>query len=283
MKIFKSAFLILLCCLLCFCTCGCESELHKEGPVASDAGFTVKFLNTGNSDCIIIKMDDINILIDSADTDDSDLILETLQGMGISKIHHFIITHFDNDHVGSAARVIYSVETEKIYAPNYVRDSKRTRNMEEAAKTHSSGVNKLTGDISFSTENGTVKIYTHRKNSYLDENSYSLITSITYGDRSFLFAGDATNERLEEFNDECKDKFDLIKTPHHGSFEPQFNGLINSSSVKYLVTCTDLAGSVDSALFGKAKDVGSKLFLTYEGEVTTVCDGTNINISQIAQ
>lgn len=277
MKKTKSVIAIFLTIILCFCLCSCS---FSEPKVAEDAGFLVRFLNTGNSDCIIIRMDDINILIDAADQDDSDYILESLEELGVDKIDHFIITHYDNDHVGSAARVIYKVNTLNVYGPNYERDSKRTRNMKEAAKTHSSGLQMLTENYSFSTENGTVTIYPPQEEYYGEENDYSMIVTITYGTRSFLFAGDAKDERMSEFNLESTEEFDLVKTPHHGAFDTEFNDFLNYASPRYLVTCTDEYASVDTTLFNKARNLGARLLMSYDGEITAVCDGTNINISQ---
>ena len=66
----------------------------------------VDFLSVGKADCILLRMDDRVILIDTGEKADAALIRRTLDGYGIRRIDCLILTHYDNDHIGAAAAVL---------------------------------------------------------------------------------------------------------------------------------------------------------------------------------
>ncbi|UKI13072.1 MAG: MBL fold metallo-hydrolase [Oscillospiraceae bacterium] len=69
----------------------------------------VDFLSVGKADCILLRMDDRVILIDTGEKADAALIRRTLDGYGIRRIDCLILTHYDNDHIGAAAAVLEGV------------------------------------------------------------------------------------------------------------------------------------------------------------------------------
>ena len=48
-------------------------------------------------------------MIDCAEKDDGKDIAEFLEKKGITNLDYLIITHFDKDHIGGAAKVLHSV------------------------------------------------------------------------------------------------------------------------------------------------------------------------------
>lgn len=67
---------------------------------------TVHFLDTGNSDAILIRQGDKTILIDGADTDDGASLVKYLKNTGVKDIDYMINTHPDADHVGGLSTVM---------------------------------------------------------------------------------------------------------------------------------------------------------------------------------
>ena len=55
-----------------------------------------------------------------------------------------------------------------------------------------------------------------------DVNNSSIVLRVTYGDRSFLFTGDAEREAEKVLLEECPEllKSDILKVGHHGSSSP---------------------------------------------------------------
>ena len=90
------------------------------------------FLKTGKSDAILLQADGTVILVDTGDADDFSTISKCLREYGITEIDYLIITHFDNDHIGSAATVLQNYGVKTVFLPDYIRDSSLYRRMMDA-------------------------------------------------------------------------------------------------------------------------------------------------------
>lgn len=91
------AALLLLCALLSLCACGAAA------PETDGGTFSLDILDTGKSDCIIVCMDGVTVVNDAADEDDFDSICAALERRGVQRIDYLILSHYDKDHIGSAA------------------------------------------------------------------------------------------------------------------------------------------------------------------------------------
>ena len=108
-------------------------EMFKD----SEHVMHTEFLQTGESDSILIRMDSTVILVDTADSDEYAVLKAKLAEHEITTIDYLIITHFDNDHIGSAAGIIKDFAVKNVYAPDYVRDSGLYRSMMAAIESRS--------------------------------------------------------------------------------------------------------------------------------------------------
>ena len=95
-------FLLLMC--LAFVLAGCSGE--KESGVS----LKLTFLDTGKSDCIVIEAGESVVMNDTADLDDAAAICAYLDERGRTRIEYLILSHFDKDHIGSAAALISRYE-----------------------------------------------------------------------------------------------------------------------------------------------------------------------------
>ncbi len=271
----KRIFSLLLAFLFIICLAGCA-----KAPTPSDSELWIKVLSTGNSDCILIKTDDANILIDTADEDDSDLILEELSAAGMEDIDLMIITHFDNDHVGSAARIIYEVPVKQIVAPDYVRTSKRMTAMNAAIDERGPEYKALKEDLTLSLGGCELYINAPKNAEYSDENSYSLITELEFSGERFIFTGDATEERLNEYIPSMCEAAQFVKLPHHGDYNAAVKTVLEKSGAGYGVVCTDTIEQVMDGLTEAGRRQNAALYFTYNGAVTLGVQGDNITAVQ---
>ena len=118
----KIALIVSILTLLCFIITGCNNSIQgQNGKREIIEGFSVHYLDVGNGDCIFIKLGDgKTVLIDSAEPDDkkANYISNFLKSYGVEKIHYFIITHPDSDHIGNAPKLISEFTVEKLYLPD---------------------------------------------------------------------------------------------------------------------------------------------------------------------
>ena len=201
----------------------------------------IYFFNAGKADCTLITYEDKHILIDTGEETfykDLDLYLNSNR---INKIDYLIITHFDKDHVGSASKLIDNYEISNIYITNTTKDSEYYNNYVNSVKNKNIEpiIVKDDLDISF----GDLQIIINGPNKIYEEdesNNSSLITSITYKNKSFLFMGDAQNDRISDYIDSHKGTYDVIKLPYHGNYQKQDKNIIESYKPKNIIISSNI-------------------------------------------
>ncbi len=260
----------------------------------------VDFLDVGDADCILLRMDGTVILVDTGETADYAVISAQLLAYGITTIDHLIITHYDNDHIGSARSVLTDYTVKHVYMPAYVRDSRLYRNMmsmldaREAEGTTT--VHRMTEDIRLELGYGQVwinptKLYEPEltlgsDNSHdLQENNYSLITSVTFGEISFLLAGDAEGERMSEFVDlmgDAEPSYDVLKIPHHGRYDKELSEFLRAETghLRYCVVSVGSSDLVENSLVTAMRATGAGQYYTYNGPIRLATDGSTMTIEQ---
>ncbi len=256
----------------------------------------VDFLNVGNADAILIRMDDTVILVDTGESGDYQTVSQKLKACDIGHIDHLIISHYDNDHIGTMAQILEDYSVGNVYMPEYIRDSSLYRRMMSSLEVleGKTAVHRLTEDVRLSLPYGTVwinptalyepgKILGSDNSHALEENNYSLITSIRFGEIELLLTGDAERERMEEFSalaETASWNYDLIKTPHHGGYDKALGEFIRDTAPRYCAVCVGDESVVDSSLITAMRSVGSAAYYTYDGEIHFTTDGVSMVMSR---
>ena len=266
--------ILLLAAILTAALSGCGAE----GP-AQAAPFTVDFLSTGKSDCAVIRMDGLVILSDTADADDYETISRCLKSYGIERIDYMILSHFDKDHIGSAAALIRRYEVGKVLCPDYHEYNDEYYALVDAVgQTAAEGV-VLTEDYKIETENGSV-LADPADVDYGDDNNDSIITTVTYKGRSLVFTGDAMKKRLEEYENVMGESCDLIKLPHHGDSSKALLRILKTLRPAWAVVTVSPSETVDPKLLSCLEQQGIRLFSTLDGPIHLEWNGEEPVISQ---
>lgn len=264
-----------------------------------DDAMYVEFLDTGKSDAILIRMvergDDASrgetvILLDTGDADDYDLIAGRLTSAGVDTIDYMILSHLDNDHIGSADRILQTFTVKTVYMPDYVRQSSRYRALAEALAAVSDrtevhrlcsedvrldlGMGKIWMNASSLYDRGLVVSSDNDETLPTDENNFSIITSVYFGDTSLFLPGDAERERMEEFNALHQAAYTLIKTPHHGSSDRALESFVKTSGLSYAVMTAEGESSVDADLALLLRLYNVELRHTFDGDILFATNGT---------
>ncbi len=254
------------------------------------------FLNTGNSDAILLRLDDTVILMDTGEADDYPTISRKLTEYGITTIDYLIISHFDNDHIGTVSQVLQNYTVKDMYMPDYVRDSSLYRRMISTLDAKPTvQVHQPTTDVRIDLPYGSlwinptalyepgVTLGSDDAHS-LEENNYSLITSVYFGDISILLAGDAEQDRITEFMGllEEGDTYDVIKIPHHGVYDKALAALLRSNmgSVRYCMVHAGNKGLVEDFLVTAMRTSGGAAKFTYDGDIAFATDGVSMTVTQ---
>ena len=241
----------------------------------------IYFFDAGKADAILVSKDDKYIMIDTGEESLKDDILSYFKNNNIKRLDYLIITHFDKDHVGSASHIINNIEVDNVLQSNSPKDSTYYNNYIEALNNKNITPITVSNDYEIDlremkiTVNGPNKIYDSN-----ESNNSSLITSLIYNDTSFLFMGDAENNRIKDYLDEYDNTYNFLKVPYHGNYLKQFENLVNITKPSYaVITCSNKEKESDETI-DILKNNKIKYYLTRNGKINVYSDGKEIIIKQ---
>lgn len=257
---------------------GCKNETPME-----EAGLKITFFDVGKGDAILIETEHSSMLIDAGYDDTASTILDYLKDQGRAELDCLVLTHFDKDHIGGADRVLEAVKVKRILQPDYESDSGQYLEYQEALKTAALQPETVTESLFLSFDGADCLIYPPQKQKYEEEdNDFSLVISMTYGQRRFFFAGDSEKERIDELLEQTEFdlQHDLLKVPHHGKKEKNSEDFLEAVSPKAAVITCSAEEPGDDKIRRILRQEGAQVYMTSEGTVTCVSDGEQMEIRQ---
>ena len=202
----------------------------------------VHFIDVGNADCILVRQGAASMLIDAGEKGDADTILEYLQRQGVERLNIVIATHPHADHIGSMARVIRALPIDTFlmaYMPQSATPTSAVYlSMLQALDEKQVSVRQAQPGDTLSLGEAQVQILAPLEQSN-DPNNMSVVSRVVYGERRFLFMGDAetpVEQQLLERGTELS--ADVLKAGHHGSRTATSEAFLKRVAPTYAVlTC----------------------------------------------
>ena len=248
----------------------------------TSANVTIKFIDVGQGEAILIALPEKTMLIDAGPTGSAPKIAQVLQELGRDKIDYLVATHPDEDHIGGMADVISSTQIGTIYAPNKTNNTATYRKFLTAIQNNNLQITLAeAGTIIDQTDSYKLEILWPKKDAnFPDTNDYSIIIKLTVGNKTFLFTGDAPTRAILDSN---PGHIDVLKLSHHGSRTGTTEQLVRKLSPTYAVVSYALDNSyghpMQSVLNALRKHSVEIWGTGANGTITITCDGTNIDIS----
>ena len=243
---------------------------------------TIDFLRTGASDCTVINVSGKTVIIDAGEKNDFETISGLLSERGINTIDLLILTHFDNDHIGSAGNIVYNFKVKEIIAPDYERSSDAVGDLERACRQRNISVDKIpcgSENIVRTFNEATFTVNIPSEKEYTDENNYSLITSLSFKGENFLFMADALKERIEEYSQYFESSYYAVKLPHHGDYTSKLGDLFASSKIRYAIVTSETT-DIETKLEHMIADKNPKGLYTCNGTITIEYDDEKFTVWQ---
>lgn len=206
-------------------------ELPTEEIINSEE-LQIYFFNVGQADCILVRNDGKNMLIDAGDNEDGPLLAEYIKQLGISRIDYLIGTHMHEDHLGGMDNIIKEFEIGSIYIPYTTNKSKRVFYEDVISEIEQKGLkidyqekgNKFElGDADCEIKS----IDNCDPTSSSNINSTSIVIQMEVNDNKYLFMADA-EEDVESDNEIEWEDIDVLKVGHHGSNTSSTEQFINT-------------------------------------------------------
>lgn len=195
------------------------------------------FIDVGQGDCILIQVNNKNLLIDSGTSDSKQKLIRYLKQNNITKLDYIVATHPHVDHIGGMASVINNFEVGEFYAPKAVATTQSFNDMIDALRAKNLKIKIATTNISLNLgPDATCLMLSPSKSTYDNVNNYSCALRITYKSSTYLFTGDIETQAEDEIMANGYDiSAQVLKVGHHGSKTSSSNEFLDKVSPKIAV------------------------------------------------
>lgn len=268
--------------LIIFIT-GCSDSVNVANSKSNNL-LKISFIDVGQADSILIQFNNKNMLIDAGNNGDWEVIENYLKQNNVKKIDKLVLTHPHEDHIGGAAKIINDFSIGELYMPKVTTTTKTFENTIKAAKNKNlQAIVPNPGDKIF-MDGLSFLVLAPNSSKYDSLNNYSIVLKLTYGEKKFLFMGDAEEISENEILNKGYDiSADLIKVGHHGSNSSSSNNFISKVSPKYAVISVGKNNDYHhphKKTMDLLKNKNIKVYRTDENKTIEItCDGKNINFN----
>lgn len=257
---------------------GCAAAAPAPAPAPAAGTLELHAFDAGAADAILLRTENSAVLIDAGEKGFGKTILAYLAEQGVDALDYLIVTHFDKDHVGGAAKVLNGIPVGTVLQSNQPKDSEAYENYLEALADAGIEPVTLRETDTFSLDGVSYTVDPPRQSAYAQDssNNSSLIVSVRYGDTGILLPGDAQTLRLAEFLDANTTTYDVLKLPHHGRDEPLLEALLASVKPTYAIITSSEEEPESDAVLAALEQAGVRTLLTRNQSVTLYSDGITI-------
>lgn len=251
-------------------------------PLAALAEMSVHFLDVGHGDCAIVLCDGAAMVIDGGNSSQSQLVYAYLQELGVQRVDAVVATHPDNDHIGGLTAVFHAAEVGVVYAPVMAHGGSRFVKLMDKAAEMDVPVRTLRAGDAFLLGGARVEVLSPENTDSSDENDWSIVLRVTYGERAFLFCADAGNriERKLVAEGVVLDA-DVMKVSHHGSDSGTLMQFVLAVSPEYaVISGNERYDNPDDETVLKLLYGGAHLLHTLQnGHIVFTTDGTELQVT----
>lgn len=191
------------------------------------------FIDTGNSDSILIIQGSKAALIDAGDNDDEKRVVNYIKNCGISELEYVFATHPHSDHIGGLDAVVNSIKVKNIFVSNGDANTKTYYDFVNAMANKGLHPSVPLLNSEFKLGSAYFKVLSVANADNL--NNDSIVLEFINGKDKALLMGDAEKEIEANLN---PGDVDLIKVGHHGSHSSSSKAFLERVTPEYaVITC----------------------------------------------
>ena len=273
---------------------GCSSAPASDTAHTAAGTITVKVLNIGQGDSILIQTGEKTVLVDTSDVDERDKLRTELKKADVKKIDTIILTHPHADHIGGMDVLLDEYPVGMVYDNGMPSTSKlflgyvkklKEKKIERKGLVAGDRVD-LGGGAVFEVlapsaelvKEGNVKGYKH------DPNNESVVGRLVFGDFTMMLTGDAEKKEEQAIlaaGGTVQSK--ILKSGHHGSKTSSSADFLRAVKPEAaLISCgvNNDYGHPHKETMKKYHALNIPIYVTAEnGTITVTSDGKTYNIS----
>ena len=242
----------------------------------------VDYVDVGQADFIVVECDGVYMTIDGGNVGDSQLVYSYLQERGIDEVETVVITHAHEDHCGGVSAILNAVTANTVYCPVTEYNTKAFRNVVSAAQAQGLEITVPVVGEMFMLGSAQVQVIGPVK-SYDDPNDTSIVLRLTFGERTFLFTGDAETTSEYDIMEAGFDvSADVLKVGHHGSSTSTSYVWLKAVAPAYAIISSNRTEEPDynhphEEVVSRLRDEDAIVYRTdLQGTITCITDGRDI-------
>ena len=226
-----------------------EAAGLRDAPPLSDleGELRIDVIEVGNADSILIRNGTHNMLIDAGTNPAGQDVVNYLHNQGVQRLDLVIATHGDVDHIGGMDNVIDAFEIDTFimaFMPEgFEPTTKSYLSVLQALDKNNIAVTEAAPGASYPLGDAVVEILGPVRE-FEERNNMSVVCRVSFGNRRFLFMGDAEKEEEASLLETGTDlAADVIKIGHHGSRSSSSAALLDAVAPRYALITSGVDNS----------------------------------------
>lgn len=245
-------------------------------------GLSVHFIDVGQGDSAFIWCGGETMMIDGGPNDSGGKAEQYVAAYGIKTLKYIVPTHPDEDHVGGLTDVVQKLTVQNAIMTDATAN---THTFEKLLTTirnrHVKVLRAKVGDRY--TLGGASFVIKGPVKEYSDTNDMSIVLKLQYGNRSFLFTGDAPTTAEADMLATGEDlSADVLKVGHHGSKTATSPAFLKAVSPRYGIISVgkdNTYGLPNQAVLNRLQAAGVQLLRTdKQGTIVIQTDGSSLTV-----
>lgn len=247
----------------------------------AEGSMTVRFLDVGQGNSVLVESDGRYMLVDGGDYDYSSYVVAYLKNQGVETLDYMVVSHYDSDHLSGCVGALRAFNVETVICPDYEGDTKTYFTfVDDLEKYATEIIHPEVGDA-YQIGSAQFTVVCPKTYDYSDENDNSVGIRLEFGRNSFLICGDAGEESEEDMVESgVYLQSDVYMAGHHGSAGSSIYDFLQKVQPQAVViSCgyDNSYGHPAKATMNRLKNTGADIYRTdLQGELIAVSDGTTI-------